>query len=92
MIDEWKVEKPQILISVTGGAKSFRLKPRLRDMFANGLRKVLLFFIFCFELLRFARLFVMRCVIWHYSYNLKNAENTHGGGLLLVTFQSLQLY
>ena len=55
MTDEWNVEKPQILISVTGGAKSFRLKPRLRDMFANGLRKVLFFFIFRFEPIIFAR-------------------------------------
>ena len=38
----WKVEKPQILISATGGAKSFNLDPKLKDMFANGLRKVLL--------------------------------------------------
>ena len=44
----WKVEKPQILISVTGGAKSFNLDPKLKDMFANGLRKVLLFFLFSF--------------------------------------------
>ena len=40
MTDKWNVEKLQILISVTGGAKSFNLKPRLRDMFANGLRKI----------------------------------------------------
>ena len=60
MTHEWKIEKPQILISVTGGAKSFRLKPRLRDMFENGLRKVLYSFIFGFEPLRFARLFDLK--------------------------------
>ena len=39
----WKVDKPQILISVTGGAKSCNLNPKLKDMFVNGLRKVLAF-------------------------------------------------
>lgn len=67
MTHEWKVEKPQILISVTGGAKSFRLKPRLRDMFENGLRKVLYFFIFGFEPLRFARLFDLKILIFDVS-------------------------
>ena len=50
MTDEWKIEKPQILISVTGGAKSFSLKPKLRLMFANGLRKVVLLFICCYKI------------------------------------------
>ena len=43
----WKVDKPQILISVTGGAKFCNLNPKLKEMFVNGLRKVLLAFLFC---------------------------------------------
>ena len=46
MTEKWKVDKPQILISVTGGAKSCNLKPKLKDMFVNGLRKVLHSFLF----------------------------------------------
>ena len=81
MTDEWNIEKPQILISVTGGAKSFRLKPRLREMFANGLRKVLFSFNFRSKPLTFAGLFEVR---WYHLYNLKNVKNTNGGVLLLV--------
>ena len=33
--------------------------------------------------------YVMRCVIWYHSYNLKNVKNTHGGVLILVTLQAL---
>ena len=47
MTEIWKVDKPQILISVTGGAKSFNLNPKLKDMFVNGLRKVSLAFLLC---------------------------------------------
>ena len=37
---------------------------------------------------------LMRCVIWHHFYNLKNVKNIHEGLLLLVQLQafSLQLY
>ena len=28
---------------------------------------------------------MMRCTIWYHLYNLKNAKNTHGGVLILVT-------
>ena len=33
-------------------------------------------------------LFVMRCAIWYYLYNLKNVKNTHGGVLILVKLQA----
>ena len=38
---------------------------------------------------------VMRCMVWHHLYNLKNVKDTHGGVLLLVKWQAkknLQLY
>jgi transient receptor potential cation channel subfamily M protein 2 len=35
----WKLTKPKLLISVTGGAKNFSLKPKLRDGFRKGLVK-----------------------------------------------------
>ena len=33
---------------------------------------------------RIAPLYVMRCAIWYYLYNLKNMKNTHGRVLLLA--------
>ena len=30
----------------------------------------------------------MCCMIWCYSYNLKNVKNTHGGVLILVKLQA----
>ena len=36
----------------------------------------------------FGCLFVMRCAIWYYSYNLKNVKNTHGGVLILIKLQA----
>ncbi|KAL3836664.1 hypothetical protein ACJMK2_022086 [Sinanodonta woodiana] len=39
MMDVWGMEKPNLLISVTGGAKNFNMKPRLRDVFRRGLMK-----------------------------------------------------
>ncbi|KAK3579276.1 hypothetical protein CHS0354_033354 [Potamilus streckersoni] len=39
MINVWGIEKPNLLISVTGGAKNFYMKPRLRDAFRYGLMK-----------------------------------------------------
>lgn len=35
----WKLEKPNLIISVTGGAQKFTLKARLRDVFRKGLVK-----------------------------------------------------
>ena len=35
----WKLEVPNLVISVTGGAKSFHLKPRLKEVFQRGLVK-----------------------------------------------------
>ena len=32
-------------------------------------------------------IFVMRCAIWYYLYNLKNLKNTHGAVLILVKLQ-----
>ncbi|KAK3605981.1 hypothetical protein CHS0354_019660 [Potamilus streckersoni] len=39
MMNVWGMEKPNLLISVTGGAKNFNMKPRLRDVFRRGLMK-----------------------------------------------------
>ena len=33
-------------------------------------------------------LYVVRCAIWYYLYNLKNVKNTHGGMLILVKLQA----
>ncbi|KAM8855420.1 transient receptor potential cation channel subfamily M member 2 isoform 2-T2 [Spinachia spinachia] len=37
---QWKLSPPNLLISVTGGAKNFYLKARLKSMFHRGLTKV----------------------------------------------------
>jgi len=34
------MEYPQLLISVTGGAKAFKLNPKLKEHFTDGLLKV----------------------------------------------------
>ena len=39
MKKEWKLKIPNLVISVTGGAKSFVLKPRLKEVFRRGLIK-----------------------------------------------------
>ncbi|XP_041117862.1 transient receptor potential cation channel subfamily M member 2-like isoform X2 [Polyodon spathula] len=40
MRDHWGLNVPNLLISVTGGAKNFHMKPRLKNMFRRGLIKV----------------------------------------------------
>ena len=35
----WNMEAPNLLISVTGGAKNFKMRPRLKEMFRQGLMK-----------------------------------------------------
>ncbi len=35
----WNLKEPKLLISVTGGAQRFSLKPRLKDVFRKGLVK-----------------------------------------------------
>ncbi|XP_028249051.1 transient receptor potential cation channel subfamily M member 2 [Parambassis ranga] len=40
LTEEWKLSPPNLLISVTGGAKNFYLKARLKSMFHRGLIKV----------------------------------------------------
>ncbi|XP_037831853.1 transient receptor potential cation channel subfamily M member 2 [Kryptolebias marmoratus] len=40
LTDEWKLLPPNLLISVTGGAKNFNLKARLKSIFHRGLIKV----------------------------------------------------
>eukprot|EP00899_Mesostigma_viride_P010314 jgi/Mesvir1/19284/Mv10359-RA.1 len=35
--DGWGLPRPSLIISVTGGAQDFNLKPRLEDMFTKGL-------------------------------------------------------
>ncbi|XP_033100605.1 transient receptor potential cation channel subfamily M member-like 2 [Anneissia japonica] len=37
--DHWKLGVPKLLISVTGGAKNFRMNPRLQKAFRKGLIK-----------------------------------------------------
>ena len=39
MLQRWSLEVPNLVISVTGGAKSFVLKPRLKEVFRRGLVK-----------------------------------------------------
>ncbi|XP_047456105.1 transient receptor potential cation channel subfamily M member 2 [Mugil cephalus] len=40
LTDQWKLPPPNLLISVTGGAKNFYLKAHLKNMFHRGLIKV----------------------------------------------------
>ncbi|XP_069120927.1 transient receptor potential cation channel subfamily M member-like 2 isoform X1 [Argopecten irradians] len=40
MMDIWGLDKPNLLISVTGGAKNFHMKERLKEVFRRGLMKV----------------------------------------------------
>ena len=40
MMDVWDLKKPNLLISVTGGAKNFHMKQRLTEVFRRGLMKV----------------------------------------------------
>lgn len=39
LFNVWKLDKPNLIISVTGGAQFFQLKQRLRDVFRKGLVK-----------------------------------------------------
>ncbi|XP_013398789.1 transient receptor potential cation channel subfamily M member 2 [Lingula anatina] len=39
LMDKWNLELPNLLISVTGGAKNFTMKPRLKEVFRRGLVK-----------------------------------------------------
>ncbi|XP_062614395.1 transient receptor potential cation channel subfamily M member-like 2 isoform X2 [Saccostrea cucullata] len=40
MMDVWGLEKPNLLISVTGGAKNFTMKQKIKEEFRRGLMKV----------------------------------------------------
>ena len=40
MRSKWDLDIPNLVISVTGGAKSFYLKPGLKEVFTKGLIKV----------------------------------------------------
>ncbi|KAJ0005778.1 hypothetical protein NQD34_015672, partial [Periophthalmus magnuspinnatus] len=40
LTEQWKLATPNLLISVTGGAKNFYLRARLKNMFHRGLIKV----------------------------------------------------
>nr|XP_009303267.1 transient receptor potential cation channel subfamily M member 2 isoform X2 [Danio rerio]6DRK_A Chain A, Transient receptor potential cation channel, subfamily M, member 2 [Danio rerio]6DRK_B Chain B, Transient receptor potential cation channel, subfamily M, member 2 [Danio rerio]6DRK_C Chain C, Transient receptor potential cation channel, subfamily M, member 2 [Danio rerio]6DRK_D Chain D, Transient receptor potential cation channel, subfamily M, member 2 [Danio rerio] len=40
MTEQWKLRSPNLLISVTGGAKNFYIKTHLKDKFRRGLIKV----------------------------------------------------
>ena len=37
--DQWQLEEPQMIISVTGGAGRFYMKPRMLKSFKSGLMK-----------------------------------------------------
>ena len=39
MLEHWKLQPPNMLISVTGGAKNFHMRPRLKEVFNRGLMK-----------------------------------------------------
>ena len=39
LVDQWKLKLPSLLISVTGGAKNFHMRPRLKEVFRRGLMK-----------------------------------------------------
>jgi len=39
MRNQWNMERPNLLISVTGGAKDFAVKPGLMEVFRHGLIK-----------------------------------------------------
>ena len=44
MEKQWKImepERPNLVISVVGGAKNFKLDGRMRDTFSSGLIKVI---------------------------------------------------
>ncbi|KAJ7363536.1 Transient receptor putative cation channel sub M member 7 [Desmophyllum pertusum] len=40
--EDWKLDLPKLLISVTGGAKNFVLHPKLKHVLRQGLLKVIL--------------------------------------------------
>ncbi|XP_062507670.1 transient receptor potential cation channel subfamily M member-like 2 [Corticium candelabrum] len=40
LIKEWEIPEPKFVISVTGGARTFRFDSQLKDVFARGLRKM----------------------------------------------------
>jgi transient receptor potential cation channel subfamily M protein 2 len=42
MTEIWGMERPNLLIFVTGGAKNFELRGKLKDAFRRGLMKVAL--------------------------------------------------
>jgi len=39
MLNQWNMERPNLLISVTGAAKDFSMKSRMRAVFRDGLVK-----------------------------------------------------
>jgi len=42
LFDCWRLKRPRLLISVTGGAQNFNMKPKLKDVFSRGLVKAAL--------------------------------------------------
>ena len=41
-INEWKLEKPRMIISVIGSATSLKLSPKIREKFGRGLVRAIL--------------------------------------------------
>ena len=42
MLNLWGLDKPSLLISVTGGAGNFKMSKRLEETFRRGLKKIAL--------------------------------------------------
>lgn len=42
MMEVWSMKRPNLLISVTGGAKNFVMRARLKEAFRRGLMKAAL--------------------------------------------------
>ena len=41
MLDAWRLKKPKLIISVTGGAKNFTMKPNLKNAFKKAVIKAI---------------------------------------------------
>ena len=39
LFEEWKLHKPKLLISITGGAKNYIMKPNLKHVFKRAVIK-----------------------------------------------------
>ena len=58
--DEWGLELPNLVISVTGGAKDFVMDPKFKYLFRQGLLKVSNIFIHETNQVKTERLFIIQ--------------------------------